>query len=110
MFATRVSLLQMFCDLLSPIHLTLITCDLLWRNFLRLSKCYVSESPTWLYAKTMDVNPDFGHISLSAEYDIDSITLIWNALKPTIEKAMNISPDVVVEREILHVKAILRYA
>ena len=109
MFAARASMLQLFCALVRPKHLASVTCDLLWRNFLRLSKCKISESSTWLYAKTMESDSEFGHISLSTEYDIHTVELAWDALKPVLMKSMNLSADVVHRRELLHWESIFPF-
>jgi hypothetical protein len=103
MFAARTGVLRAFCDTLScvgPSVLKNVGCDLVWRNLLRLSRCKITTSPTWLYAKTMETDVTFGHASLS--YDGALIQELCTAYYPLLQQIAGIPPEVAKSRMEAH--------
>jgi hypothetical protein len=78
MFAAKLQVLRTFCENIGPDVLANVGCDLVWRNFLRLSNCKIVSNDVWLYAKTMEGT--FDHASLGKQYDADSISTLCTSL------------------------------
>ena len=91
MFAAKTSILHAFCENVDSSVLANIGCDLVWRNFMRISDCKFATSPTWLYAKTMEVNGLFDHASLNVEYDVENILSLCTTSYPLFLRIANIS-------------------
>jgi hypothetical protein len=93
MFAAKTCVLRAFCEGVPPTILESAGCDIVWRNLLRLSRCEVSESPTWLYAKTMEPDCD-EHVSLGAKYDEASIVALCNSSYTLLRRIAGVSPKI----------------
>lgn len=100
MFAARTGVLRAFCDSVGPRVLESVGCDLVWRNLLRLSRCKITSSPKWLYAKTMEPDGSFGHASLS--YDAASIQALCTATYPLLQRIAGVTPEVAKRRMEAH--------
>ena len=88
MFATRLKYLKTFCDCVGNQILSSIACDLVWRNFLRITNCKFANASTWLYAKTMDNT--FDHVSLNNDAIVKVALINWNNVKNKLALSIGI--------------------
>lgn len=92
MFAARTGVLRAFCENIGPNVLNSVGCDIIWRNILRMSQCKIAKSPTWLYAKTMEIDETFGHASIGIGYEEASITALCAASHNLLRSIAGIPP------------------
>lgn len=113
MFAAKTGVLRAFCEGVPETVLESVGCDIVWRNLLRLSRCEVAESHTWLYAKTMEPHDDdedgtFGHASLGAKYEEALIMALCASSYPLLQRIAGVSPDVARSRMWVHRDLIIK--
>ena len=82
-----------------------MTCDLVWRNLLRISDCKIARSPTWVYAKTMEPEGKFDHASFADGYDPVSTLSIWRGTAPLLERVAGVAPNVAAACMHAHARA-----